>query len=296
MEQLRFPLMITWTITDNCNLRCKHCFKKEYKNEYLDLKIINQLINLFKKHNVYGIILTGGEPLTSKYLFDILKEINHQIKVGIATNGVLLDKELITRLKNYGVKSFQVSLEGTTKEINDYIRGEGVYEKVLKNINLLLKENFDVTVAMTVNEYNYEDIKSNSLDFVKAIGVPKLRLEYYIPIDENKKMLNPITNEMMDDLCKELLSKNTDIILQYPNFDNNVGCGAGIFNCVINSDLSLSPCDLLTHKFRSNQMKTIEDFEKIWNYDESFIEWRKIMKCYNCNKKYKCVAMGERNE
>ena len=234
--------------------------------------------------------------MTSKYLFDILKEINHQIKVGIATNGVLLDKELITRLKNYGVKSFQVSLEGTTKEINDYIRGEGVYEKVLKNINLLLKENFDVTVAMTVNEYNYEDIKSNSLDFVKAIGVPKLRLEYYIPIDENKKMLNPITNEMMDDLCKELLSKNTDIILQYPNFDNNVGCGAGIFNCVINSDLSLSPCDLLTHKFRSNQMKTIEDFEKIWNYDESFIEWRKIMKCYNCNKKYKCVAMGERNE
>lgn len=297
MENLSFPLFITWSITSKCNLRCKHCFRTEYDTEYINYHRIKDMVKLFKDNHVQGIILTGGEPLCSQYIFDILREINGEIKVGIATNGILLSEEMINKLLQYDVKTFQISLEGTNEIINDYIRGKGTFKKVLKSINLLKQKNCNITIAMTVNSHNYEDIKNNSLDFVKKLGINKLRLEYYIPIVNRNDQINTITDEMMTDLYANLIKNNdTDVKIQYPRFDDNIGCGAGIYNCVINSDFSISPCDLLTEKYRTTQIKNIEDFQNYWNHDKSFIEWRKKMNCYNCDKKYKCPAMENNYE
>lgn len=297
MEHLSFPLFITWSITSKCNLRCKHCFRTEYDTEYINYHRIKDMVKLFKDNHVQGIILTGGEPLCSQYIFDILREINGKIKVGIATNGILLSEEMINQLLKYGVKTFQISLEGTNEIINDYIRGKGTFEKVLKSINLLKQKNCNITIAMTVNSHNYEDIKNNSLNFVKKLGIDKLRIEYYISIVNRDDQINTITDEMMTDLYTSLIKNNdTDVKIQYPRFDDNIGCGAGIYNCVINSDFSISPCDLLTEKYRTTQIKNIEDFQNYWNYDTSFIEWRKKMSCYNCDKKYKCPAMESNYE
>ena len=134
MECLSFPLFITWNITSNCNLRCKHCFRTEYEHNLLTNKKIDEFINLFIKHNVEAVILTGGEPLTSKKIFYILKKLQGKIKVGIATNGILLTEEMIKKLLYYNVKSFQISLDGASASINDYIRGNGVFNNVIRNI------------------------------------------------------------------------------------------------------------------------------------------------------------------
>ena len=170
MDNLLFPMFITWSITSTCNLRCKHCFRSEYDIEYLNEKKIQEIITLFKNEGVQGIILTGGEPLTSKYLFNILKEIDGKIKVGIATNGTLFTEDLLKKILSFNVKSFQISLDGTSSEINDYIRGKGTFEKIIKNIELLQKYNCDITIAMTVNSYNYVDIKENALTFAAHYG------------------------------------------------------------------------------------------------------------------------------
>ena len=249
---------------------------------------------MFKLNNVQGIILTGGEPLKSKYLFEILKKINGEIKVGIATNGTLLTPEIIDKLIFYKVKNFQISLDGTNSKINDFIRGNGTFDKIINNIKFLKEKGCNITIAMTVNSYNYEDIKNNSLNFMEKFGLKKLRIEYYIPINSNK-FFDKITDAEMSNLCDTLINNNNNnIILQYPRFDDNVGCGAGIFNCVLNSDLSISPCDLLTHKYKSAEIHNINDFAEYWNNSKCFVNWRKKMKCYNCDKKYKCLAIGDR--
>ena len=294
MEKLLFPLFITWSITSKCNLRCKHCFRSDYEIEFLNEKKIKEFVNLFKLNNVQGIILTGGEPLKSKYLFEILKKINGEIKVGIATNGTLLTPEIIDKLIFYKVKNFQISLDGTNSKINDFIRGNGTFDKIINNIKFLKEKGCNITIAMTVNSYNYEDIKNNSLNFMEKFGLKKLRIEYYIPINSNK-FFDKITDAEMSNLCDTLINNNNNnIILQYPRFDDNVGCGAGIFNCVLNSDLSISPCDLLTHKYKSAEIHNINDFAEYWNNSKCFVNWRKKMKCYNCDKKYKCLAIGDR--
>ena len=104
MNNLKFPLFITWSITSNCNLRCKHCFRSEYECNELEKDTIDKFINLFIEKKVNRIILTGGEPLTSKNLLYIAEKLCGKIKLGIATNGTLLNEEIITKLNEYKVK------------------------------------------------------------------------------------------------------------------------------------------------------------------------------------------------
>jgi len=293
MECLSFPLFITWNITSNCNLRCKHCFRTEYEHNLLTNKKIDEFINLFIKHNVEAVILTGGEPLTSKKIFYILKKLQGKIKVGIATNGILLTEEMIKKLLYYNVKSFQISLDGASASINDYIRGNGVFNNVIRNIKKLQEYHCDITLAMTVNSFNYEDILNNSLYLIEKLKIKKFRIEYYIPVNKNE-YFHSVTYDEMTKLCNTLkLNKPDNVMIQFPKFDSRTGCGAGIYNCILNSDLTISPCDLLTHKYRSKPVDNIELFQKFWLEDLSFIQWRRKMSCFSCENKYKCLAIEE---
>ena len=292
MDYLKFPLFITWSITSNCNLRCKHCFRSEYECNELDQNAIDRFTDLFIEKKVNRIILTGGEPLTNKNLFYIVSKLCGKIKIGIATNGVLLNEEIITRLVEYKVKDFQISLDGATEYYNDFIRGKGIYKKVIENIKLLKRHNCKVTIAMTVNSFNYDDILNNSINLINELGLKKLRIEYYIPINKNKFIV-PISIDKMNYLENELMKNKGDINLQLPRFDSSVNCGAGIYNCVLNSDLTISPCDLLTHIYHSKKINDIKLFQKYWQEDESFVEWRKKIHCMSCDNKYRCLAIRE---
>lgn len=291
MFNLSFPLFITWSITSNCNLRCKHCFREEYDCEQLDKDTIDKFTNFFIDKKVNRIILTGGEPLKSKNLFYIVEKLRGKIKLGIATNGTLLTKDIITRLIDNGVKDYQISLDGATPKYNDYIRGVGVFDKVVENIKLLNEFNCNITIAMTVNSFNYDDIYNNAISLIKNLNIKRLRIEYYIPVNK-KDDLKSVSEQKMMYLINHLKEDTSDIKLQYPTFDKITGCGAGIYNCVLNSDLTISPCDLLTYKYRSKKVD-INNFQKCWLEDEAFITWRKKSKCMSCNNKYKCLAMEE---
>lgn len=293
MKCLSFPLFITWNITSNCNLRCKHCFRNEYECDILNNKKINEFIKLFTTNNVNGIILTGGEPLESKHLFYILEKAKGKLRVGIATNGTLLTKENIEKLLKYDVKNFQISLDGASAPINDYIRGKGVFEKVINNIKLLKSYNCNITLAMTVNSFNYNDILNNSLNLANKLNINKLRIEYYIPINKNR-YFKSVNYQKMAQLCNDLeLNNKSKIVLQLPKFDDKVACGAGIYNCVLNSDLTISPCDLLVHKYKTEKINNVTLFQKFWNEDKAFIEWREKLECLSCKNEFKCLALKE---
>ena len=292
MNNLSFPLFVTWSITSNCNLRCKHCFRTEYECSEFAKDTIDKFIDLFIEKKVNRVILTGGEPLKSKYLFHIVKRLCGKIKIGIATNGTLLNENKITKLFEYKVKDYQVSLDGATEYYNDFIRGKGIYNKVINNIKLLIKHNCNVTVAVTVNSFNYDDVYNNIIATIKELGVKKLRIEYYIPVNKND-YFNSVAIRKMNELENHLTNNSLGIKIQFPKFDNDNNCGAGIYNCVLNSDMTISPCDLLTHKYRSNIINDVSLFQKYWLEDESFVKWRKKINCLNCRNKYRCLAMEE---
>jgi radical SAM protein with 4Fe4S-binding SPASM domain len=79
----------------------------------------------------------GGEPLIRNDFHDIadfMKE--RKIYFGIITNGTMLDRDMSRLLTNECLRSIIISLDGPDAETHNTIRGEGVFEKVVSNIEL----------------------------------------------------------------------------------------------------------------------------------------------------------------
>ncbi len=181
---------IQWHITDLCNLRCPHCYQKEFSNDselnLSQLKIIaDQIIAALKKWNTKGrIALTGGEPFLKKELFPILKYLENSEyiwRIGILTNGVLIKDEIIEKLKSLKKLYYiQISLDGATEKTNDFIRGKGSYKRAIESFRLLQEHKINRRLMFTVHKKNFQEVPS-LIDLVIKENIDTLTIERFVP-------------------------------------------------------------------------------------------------------------------
>ncbi len=158
-------LPIQWHITNRCQNRCKHCYVfdiQSYENgisnpmSFYEAKEIVDSISegSAKRDFSVSVFLSGGDPLLCDYFFELLTYLHSKVdRIHILGNPNLLSQEVAQKLKNLGVSSYQMSLEGT-KEINDYLRSEGNFESTLKAVKILNKVGIDSHIMMTASKYN----------------------------------------------------------------------------------------------------------------------------------------------
>lgn len=133
------PHFAVLNITDNCCFKCIMCgqWKGKSVNELHTKEWCDVLIQL-KDLGVNEIVLSGGEPFMRIDLIDIVafaKQLN--FKIGVITNGHLLDREKIKSSIESGVSSFSISLDAINEKF-DNIRGvKGAYEKVMSTCEIL---------------------------------------------------------------------------------------------------------------------------------------------------------------
>jgi len=149
-------------LTNRCNLRCVTCFKDEKQLDKKDLSTekILSIVDEISDLGVGYIAVSGGEPFLRPDALDILNYIcvEKGIKVLLITNGTLLTKEMCQRLGRIRPNIVQVSLDGSTAEVNDKTRGKGAYEKTIQAIKWLLEENLDVRLYPTITRHNIHDL------------------------------------------------------------------------------------------------------------------------------------------
>ncbi|MCX5695184.1 MAG: radical SAM protein [Candidatus Omnitrophica bacterium] len=139
-----FPIYLEISTSGSCNHRCTYCALDfmGYQPRFLKTDILKKRLSEMARLGVKSIMYAGeGEPLLHK---DIAEIINHTkssgIDVGLTTNGVLLDKELIDRtLAN--VSWVKVSINGATKETYRKIHQSKAVDldKVIKNMRYAVK-------------------------------------------------------------------------------------------------------------------------------------------------------------
>lgn len=151
---------INYIITDYCNLLCKHCcysakFIDTDKKDHVlnnELKILDRIIDLKPE----GITITGGEPLTVKNFDEVMEKLKGsgiQQKV-LQTNGTLISEENVKALAEC-FNFFDISMDGSTEQETEEIRGKGVYPKVIHAIELLKNhniKNISVSCAMDIED------------------------------------------------------------------------------------------------------------------------------------------------
>lgn len=122
-----------------CNISCVMCRQRErYKTDKMTLNSDFLIRNIDTKP-FSDIFLQGGEPL---YIDECLRYMaflaKNNKKYSLFTNGVLIDKEMASRLAEEA-KMIGISLNAATKKTHENVNRGSVWERVLDNIQHLRK-------------------------------------------------------------------------------------------------------------------------------------------------------------
>ncbi|MCX7995706.1 MAG: radical SAM protein [candidate division WOR-3 bacterium] len=178
-----------WHITNYCNLRCFHCYQDDFsrngESTFEEMKSVILKISTVLREKTITINFTGGEPLLYGNIFELLNfaENTGNIKsFNLITNGLLLNTETIDRLKCFKkLKEIKISLDGGDAETNDRIRGRGVFDRVLMNIERLREVGGKEIILMyTLGSYNYLNL-AGMVNFAKNLGIDGVIIERFIP-------------------------------------------------------------------------------------------------------------------
>jgi cyclic pyranopterin phosphate synthase len=139
------------------------------KDELMSASEITQIATEFVKLGVNKIRLTGGEPMLRKDFAEILDNLSQlPVELTITTNGVLVDKYL-NLLKKSNIKTVNVSIDSLNETDFEKITGRNMFQRVWKNIQLLLENQFEVklnVVAMKGHiEFEFENFISLTRDY-----------------------------------------------------------------------------------------------------------------------------------
>jgi len=181
---------VIWEITNKCNLQCGHCIARanenngSYELSREELLAVSQILG---ENKVSTVLLTGGEPLLRPELFDIIKSLNDKnITTKLATNGLLLSKDNIKKLKSVGQDRIIVSLDGASPQIHDSFRGiKGLFEKVARAIDYAINLNVKVTVTYTASKQNISEL-SKLISFCEGKRAKHLIVNAVQPIGRAK--------------------------------------------------------------------------------------------------------------
>ena len=107
-------------------------------------------------------LFTGGEPTLHPELYDFLETVDQKgYSFQLMTNGTRIQKESAQRLAKLShLTKVQVSLESADAKINDSIYGAGLYQRVLKAVDVLRESDVPVTLAVTPMEMNEDGLHS----------------------------------------------------------------------------------------------------------------------------------------
>ncbi len=142
-----------------CNLSCQHCYinQDQHGTTTLSKDRIEKWLELFAVHGKKSnLILLGGEPTLHPDLPHIIKKGKELgFSVTVDSNGYLfhdLLKKTTPQLLDY----LSFSLDGPNSEVNDPIRGNGVFEECTKNLKIAVRKGFQVSVIYTVSWKNID--------------------------------------------------------------------------------------------------------------------------------------------
>ncbi len=147
------------SLTNRCNLRCKHCVASACIEEvdHMDTKDWKKAIDQVVMLNPEQVNLTGGEPLLRSDFGEILEYLRENYGGGItlSTNALLLNDNLLEMIKR-DVDAVSVSLDGFDAYSCAKVRGDGIYKRVIDGIKKLKKHGIEkVSVSMLETKYTY---------------------------------------------------------------------------------------------------------------------------------------------
>jgi radical SAM protein with 4Fe4S-binding SPASM domain len=301
-------------ITRKCNLNCLHCGSdclSEVNTAELTtdswLKIIDYICEHYSSEVTF--VITGGEPLMHKDLLTIVSHIQQKKhRWGMVSNGMLLTKQMLSRLIDAGLYSITISVDGMESAHNKLRNHSFAYQKVLKAIEVVgqtdLKYKDAVTCVYPDNLYELHSIA----ELLIENGITSWRLFRIFPSGRAYK--NPDvqltwiqTREMLEWIKQNksyYQNKGLNINLSCEGWlpycedrklrDEPFFCRAGVNIASILSNGYITGCTNNDKTFYKGNILH-DDFSYVWenNFDDfRKRKWLDQTNCINCEYKNSC--------
>lgn len=231
-----YKLMILPTYA--CNVSCWYCTQK-HRNMQLsddDVKRIKAHIAYYLTHNdIHRLQLSwfGGEPLLN---FQRVEEIanyakqfcaDHDISYHntITTNGTLLSRRILEKMKDLNFTFFQITIDGVKDEHDKVkvIKGKSAYEMTLHNICLIKEVLPNAEICLRYN-YTTENLKPDA--FIHD-------LNNYLPEDVRKHINLSLMKVWQEDE-KNISDEKLDSLVSSASANQfQVSVGQGFHPCYV---------------------------------------------------------------
>ena len=307
-----------WECTLNCNFCCQHCGSRAGGGHIAEtlsaVEIKSALADIARNFDARKIMIavTGGEPLLRQDLFEVMKYATSLgFGWGMVSNGSLVTPETVAKLKDAGMKTADISIDGT-REVQDAFRNTpGAYDKAINAVKLLAAADFlrPLRITTTVHSKNIDLLDEMYAAFA-ALDIKDWRLLSIEPIgramDNNDLLLSRAQQLKLLRFIKNKRAEKSKLKITYgcahflgEEFEDEVrnnffycGTGINIGSILHNGDIFVCPNVPREPELIQGNVKR-DSFSEVWRDKFKFFrdkERTKCDKCAGCEHWEKCLG------
>ena len=207
-----------------CNIECRHCFNNSGPREttfgLMTLEAVNQAIAAASARGVREIYFTGGEPFLNAQLLEMVACALTVAPTTVLTNGMLISDRMADTLADLATAArysleVRVSLDGYTEQMNDAIRGPGVFRLALAGAVRLARRNLlpIITIVRTWDDADEPAMLAGFTWVLRDAGCdrPRIKVLPALPLGRELTRIaglqrdECVTTAMLDGFDRDLL-------------------------------------------------------------------------------------------
>lgn len=300
MNIISAPLRVHLTVTQECQLRCRHCSQKSRDaapNE-LTLEELEKLFDDLATTGVCEVTIAGGEPFMRPDIVQIITYARQKgLNVNLSTTGLFVSRVAAKKLAEVGLKSIRVSFDGSTEKSYDYFRGKkGAYRRAMRGIKAL-REIFDktpITIHSTIMKQNMNELLTLarlvqklkcdvwSVDYVKPQGYAAQDTRMLLSKEESETVFKALSR-IADNSSVKVEMAHFPYRTQRKVIYRGFGCVGANLYCYISSQGNVAPCSFTIDYFPAGNVKK-QSIKEIWQGSDAFKKFRGFPGNETCHK------------
>ncbi|WP_310629905.1 pyrroloquinoline quinone biosynthesis protein PqqE [Paraburkholderia sp.] len=198
------PLWLLAELTYRCPLHCAFCSNPvdfAHHGAELDTQTWRATISAARELGAVQIGFSGGEPLLRD---DLETLVEHARGIGFYTNlitsGVGLSAARIAGLKSAGLDHIQLSMQDSTRELNDFLTSTRTFELKREVAKRIKAQGYPMVLNCVLHRYNLPHV-AQIIEMALELGADYLELantQYYGWALLNREQLMPTAEQLRE--------------------------------------------------------------------------------------------------
>lgn len=174
------PVEFSIELTNYCNSRCIMCPNKDMKRPRgrMSFETFKKIIDEIKEYSEFIYLHLAGEPLMNSKFEEMIKYANKSnLRTGLSTNAILLNKENAEKIINSKLDFIILSIDATNPITYKKVRGTDNFELVKKNIEefIKLKNKPYTAIQLIYMDENKDEVKEFAKEWKGKVDAIRIK-------------------------------------------------------------------------------------------------------------------------